>query len=160
MSEYTPTTENVRSVFAHGGAGQTTERRRAMFNLWLAAHDAEVWAEAESDPAKDERLVRYIAMATPLGYQSALTVVQQMTLMIQAETDARRAGVVAEEPEWEYVPGWIAADGRARISQGVIAPSYVADFIAEGGEVVRRRVSKFETVTADMVPVKQGDDDA
>lgn len=61
----------------------------------------------------------------------------------------------SQEPEWEYVRGWIAADGRARISQGVIAPSYVADFIAEGGEVVRRRVSKFETVTADMVPVKQ-----
>ena len=66
-----------------------------------------------------------------------------------------RAGVVTAEPEWEYVRGWIAADGRARISQGVIAPSYVADFIAEGGEVVRRRVSKFETVTADMVPAEQ-----
>lgn len=64
-------------------------------------------------------------------------------------------GVVAEEPEWEYVPGWIADNGRARISQGVIAPGYVAEFIAEGGEVVRRRVSRFEKVTADMVPVKQ-----
>ncbi|QMU97828.1 hypothetical protein FVO59_11885 [Microbacterium esteraromaticum] len=56
MTEYTPTTENVRSVHAHGGAGQVTERRRAMFDRWLAAHDAEV-----------------------------------------------RAGVVPEEPEWEYM---------------------------------------------------------
>lgn len=44
VSEYTPTTENVRSVFAHGGAGQSTDRRRAMFDRWLAAHDAEVRA--------------------------------------------------------------------------------------------------------------------
>lgn len=74
--------------------------------------------------------------------------------------DARLGCVVAEEPEWEYVPGWIAADGRARISQGVIAPSYVSEFIAEGGDVVRRRVSRFEAVTADMVSVKQeGADD-
>lgn len=72
------------------------------FDRWLAAHDAEVRAEAQSDPAEDERLVRYMAMATPLGYQAALSVVQQMTLMIQAETEARRAGVVTEEPEWEY----------------------------------------------------------
>ena len=109
--EFTPTTEQVRSTYAHdpeaeyrdpvGFPSMQRENLRA-FDRWLAAHDAEVRAEAESDPAKDERLVRYIAMATPLGYQSALTVVQQMTLMIQAETEARRAGVVAEEPEWEY----------------------------------------------------------
>lgn len=49
---------------------------------------------------KDARLARYMAMVTPLGYQSALTVVQEMTKLIDAETRAR--GVVAEEPEWEY----------------------------------------------------------
>lgn len=59
------------------------------------------------------------------------------------------------ESSWEYVPGWIATDGRARVSQGVIAPGYVAQFIAEGGEVLRRRVSPFEKVTADMAPVEQ-----
>lgn len=52
----------------------------------------------------------------------------------------------AEEPEWEYVPGWIGDDGRARISAGTIEPDYVAQYLAEGGEVVRRRVSKFEPV--------------
>lgn len=40
-------------------------------------------------PEKDDRLVRYMAMATPLGYQSALTVVQEMTKLIDAETRAQ-----------------------------------------------------------------------
>lgn len=148
MSEYTPTTENVRSVFAHGGAGQTTERRRAMFNRWLAAHDAEVRAEVESDPAKDERLVRYIAMATPLGYQSALTVVQQMTLMIQAETEARRAGVVAEEQEWGIAhvatPGsvWPLSEDGARETAAIEPGQWII-------------YSRPKTVTHEWVPVKQ-----
>lgn len=103
MSEYTPTTKDVREVWIYVQDithDEGEDFHGAEFDRWLAAHDAEVRAEVESDPAKDERLVRYIAMATPLGYQSALTVVQQMTLMIQAETEARRAGVVAKEPEW------------------------------------------------------------
>lgn len=41
-------------------------------------------------PEKDERLARYMAMATPLGYQSALTVVQEMTKLLAAEDIARR----------------------------------------------------------------------
>lgn len=56
------------------------------------------------------------------------------------------------EKRWEYVPGWIGKDGRARVGQGVIAPGYVAQFITEGGEVLRREVGGFETVTADMAP--------
>lgn len=137
MSDYTPTTEDIRTAWTHGYHGDNypgAEATDAEFDRWLAAHDAEVRQGGDYHE----------------GFEEGLKVGR-------AEV---RAGVVAEEPEWEYVPGWIAADGRARISQGVIAPSYVAEFIAEGGEVVRRRVSKFETVTADMVPVKQeGADD-
>lgn len=57
------------------------------------------------------------------------------------------------EYEYEYVPGFIAPDGRARVSAGVIAPGYVAQYIAGGWEVLRRRVGPFETVTADTVPL-------
>lgn len=117
MNEYTPTTEEVREAISEWAWARRMFRPELgqsdglEADRWLAAHDAEVRAEAESDPAKDERLVRYIAMATPLGYQSALTVVQQMTLMIQAETEARRAGVVAEEPEGRR---WFSAAYRAQ----------------------------------------------
>lgn len=94
MSEYTPTTEEIREYVETGGEPRPwvelddTEKalekaRSEAFDRWLAAHDAEVRASVESDPAKDERLVRYMAMVTPLGYQSALSVVQQMTLMIR-----------------------------------------------------------------------------
>jgi hypothetical protein len=52
---------------------------------------------------------------------------------------------------WEYRPGRIDdADGRARItSPATIAPDYVAEYLAEGGEVVRRQVGPWETVTQD-----------
>ena len=99
MGEYTPTTETIRNNYSspwHETSEFTSEQASEEFDRWLAAHDAEARAEAESDPAKDERMVRYMAMATPLGYQSALTVVQEMTKLIDAETRAR--GVVAEEP--------------------------------------------------------------
>ncbi|KTR79138.1 hypothetical protein NS234_01850 [Microbacterium oxydans] len=129
------------------------------FDRWLAAHDAEVRAEAQSDPAEDERLVRYMAMATPLGYQAALSVVQQMTLMIQAETEARRAGVVTEEPEWEY--SWAGTDDEgddwvmddAFDTRGA-AETYVTRPIGrwvntDNGTLVRRRKA------GPWVPVKQ-----
>lgn len=64
---------------------------------------------------------------------------------------------VLEARDWEYVPGFLAQDGRARVSSGTIAPGYVAQFIAEGGEVLRRRVGAFEVVTADTAPVADED---
>ncbi|RUQ06712.1 hypothetical protein D8M34_06745 [Microbacterium sp. HSID17254] len=59
---------------------------------------------------------------------------------------------VLDARDWEYVPGFLSPDGRARVSAGTIAPGYVAQFIAEGGEVLRRRVGAFEVVTADTAP--------
>lgn len=109
MSERTPTTENIRNCYVYATEGYDgslaiPERQsNAEFDRWLAAHDVEVRAEAESDPAKDERLVRYMAMVTPLGYQSALTVVQEMTKLIDAETRARADG--ANEPKRERTLG-------------------------------------------------------
>lgn len=58
----------------------------------------------------------------------------------------RQQGPITEE--WEYKPGYIEADGRVFAQSGVIAPGYVEQFMAEGGEVIRRRVGKFETVEA------------
>lgn len=58
MSEYTPTTGNVRSVFAYAGAGQSERRRREAFDRWLAAHDAEVAARTLREAA-DAHLSEY-----------------------------------------------------------------------------------------------------
>lgn len=158
MTGYTPTTEEVREAISEWAWARRMFRPELgqsdglEADRWLAAHDAEVRAEAESDPAKDERLVRYIAMATPLGYQSALTVVQQMTLMIQAETEARRAGVVAEEPEWGIAhvatPGsvWPLSEDGARETAAIEPGQWII-------------YSRPKTVTHEWVPVKQGDDD-
>lgn len=61
MSEYTPTTERVRDTWTNAmsegcasgeepvDAQWDTERRDAQFDRWLAAHDAEVRAEALHD---------------------------------------------------------------------------------------------------------------
>jgi hypothetical protein len=52
----------------------------------------------------------------------------------------------ARQDDWEYSPGYILNDGYVFVQSGVIAPRYVQQFMAEGGEVIRRRVGKYETV--------------
>lgn len=47
MSDYTLTTENIRDEYSDGW-----EYRREMFDIWLAAHDAEVYRRAREDAAK------------------------------------------------------------------------------------------------------------
>jgi len=42
MSDYTPTTETVRNVYARAGGFQEPEVYAAAFGRWLAQHDAEV----------------------------------------------------------------------------------------------------------------------
>lgn len=81
MSEYTPDTERIRLVFRMGGSDADARlTREDVFDRWLAAHDAEVradeaaqWAQAVIDSGKQGERI-----------------------------GAARAGVVAEEPEWEY----------------------------------------------------------
>lgn len=50
---------------------------------------------------------------------------------------------------WEYSPGWVRDDGTVIViaQGGTIAPGYVADYIAEGGAVLRRLVGPYEPVT-------------
>lgn len=64
-------------------------------------------------PEQDDRLVRYMAMATPLGYQSALTVVQEMTKLLRAEAfSAERDRRVAERAWDEGYTRGNAHNGR------------------------------------------------
>ncbi len=58
MSDYTPTTEEVREDYAIGlnegvGAGWY-DHRRVEFDRWLAAHDAEKRAEWEAEQGETE----------------------------------------------------------------------------------------------------------
>jgi len=169
---YTPSMDELREAwltaeYEERGHGTSDDDLRAEFDRALAAHDAEVRASVESDPAKDERLVRYMAMVTPLGYQSALTVVQQMTLMIQAETEARQACVVAEEPDWETERVEEARiHYRYGVNSGTLAAWNTPESIALAVEDHERRtmgpigVEKIETRTkitriSPWVPVKQ-----
>ncbi len=66
--------------------------------------------------------------------------------------EVRPRGTVTDaEVKWEYVPGEIWTDRfgstHVAVQNGVIAPDYVSDYIAEGGEVLRRKVGPWETVT-------------
>lgn len=64
---------------------------------------------------------------------------------------------MSDMTKYEYVPGFIHRNGHARVGQGRIAPGFVAQFIEEGGEVLRRRVGDFEAVTLDMAPERDED---
>ena len=60
MSEYVPTTEEVRDNYTYGASacGCCAEYRDEdykKFDLWLAAHDAEVSAKALSDASREWR---------------------------------------------------------------------------------------------------------
>ncbi len=52
MSDYTPTTENIRSCYVYategydGGLAIPEQQSKAEFDRWLAAHDAEVASKA------------------------------------------------------------------------------------------------------------------
>lgn len=84
---YIPTTEDVRFEYAEwGGEDSYRERRTGDFDRWLAAHDSEVraQADAEVETFREQYIPRLTAAETELAQL--------------------RAGVVAEEPEWEY--GW------------------------------------------------------
>ena len=57
MSDYTPTTEQVRD---HWGAGGASEEG---FDRWLAQHDAEVEAKVRAQIAADIQAARDLAAA-------------------------------------------------------------------------------------------------
>lgn len=46
MTDYTPTTDRVREVYTFAGSSAGPGASAAQFDRWLAAHDAEVRAEA------------------------------------------------------------------------------------------------------------------
>lgn len=133
MSEYTPTTKEVRENYARSliWPAQADPARAAFFDRWLAAHDAEVRA----------------------GVQGS------------AKLSENSAGVVTEEPEWEYGYtskwGTIAASSRADAesraadhARGIAEHRESGDLTYHGKVVMRIAASK----PGEWVPVKQGDD--
>lgn len=56
MSDYTPTTEHIRSLWILGNGGlKPLEQAAEQFDRWLAAHDAEVRSKAFQDAALSAR---------------------------------------------------------------------------------------------------------
>jgi len=88
MSEYTPTTDEMRAFYTaerldgphlDGFPPPTVKHAEAEFDRWLAAHDAEVRQEGDYHE----------------GFKEGVKVGR-----------AEAGSVVAEEPEWEYGVGW------------------------------------------------------
>lgn len=62
--EYTPTTENMRELVGNGCKEAFTDARvvgEALFDRWLAAHDAEVWSTGDA-------VIRAVLDALGVGY--------------------------------------------------------------------------------------------
>ena len=53
MSDYTPTTDDVREGYATRNAPMYDGARRSMFDTWLAAHDREVRADERETCARE-----------------------------------------------------------------------------------------------------------
>lgn len=89
MSEYTPTTEQVREAFSEmSGWDMSAAEADTAFDRWLAAHDAEkdaTIAELRLELAKQEDSLALARFDTEELHR------------------IRSAGVVDEEPEWEYL---------------------------------------------------------
>ena len=112
MSEYTPTMDELREAwltaeFEERDASTSDDDMRAEFDRALAAHDAEVLREAATAL---EQSIHHLDPARPadLSYINC-TRIDAKLLRERADRAGARAGVVAEEPEWEYR---IAVDGE------------------------------------------------
>lgn len=99
---YTPSLGDVHECYAAMRADYRTPRAQidAEFESVMEAVREKARQEEREryDPEKDERLARYMAMVTPLGYATATAAVEAMTQLIDAE---RRAEEIAEKARQE-----------------------------------------------------------
>lgn len=184
MSEYTPTTEEMRAFYTAerldgphlgGFPAPTVEQAESEFNAWLAAHDDEVRAatlrealDTESHPwelldfrqAWEEADARF-EVGTRVRQGLAAMLTRRAALL----TERLGAGVATEEPEWEY--SWAGTDDEGdewvmddSFDTRAAAEAYIRRPIGgwvstDNGKLVRRRKA------GPWVPVKQeGADDA
>lgn len=107
--------------------------------------------------ADDRHEGRSVVSVVHGNYITSLRVSDGELSRIRDAINAHLSGgkVTDAEAEWEYVPGeiWTDRSGgkHVAVQSGVIAPGYVDTYIAEGGDVLRRKVGPWETVTADTV---------
>lgn len=140
------TAEQVaRSILWAGEVG--SERIVRAVQAGYAHRDAEVEElRAERDRLAQREAIGIDQRGTPYWRALAEDAIAERNVL------RRRLSAERETPAegWEYRPGRIGADGRARItSPATIAPDYVREYMAEGGEVVRRRVGPWEEVVPD-----------
>lgn len=122
MSEYTPTTKDVREVWIYAQDithDEGEDFHGAEFDRWRAAHDAE----------KDR-----LAEAVQAAYNALHMETRERAIAILHDA---LSGVVAEEPEWEYA--------RQAEANGWTGPAvyrdeaHASDGLMPGWRVVRRR---------------------
>ncbi|GAA4774463.1 hypothetical protein [Microbacterium gilvum] len=91
------------------------------------------------DPAKDERLARYMAMVTPLGYGAAIAVVEAMNRLIDVEHRDEEIAEQARQKEralldYEHVEGIAYADDVAEGYEGPVPDDYTRHYCEADGE--------------------------
>lgn len=119
-------------------------------------------------PADDVREALLAAVSDVLAdtFSDAVTerIAADVLTRLSVTHEIRPRGTVTEPTdsgaEWEYVPGEIWTDRfggtHVTVQSGVIASGYVDTYIAEGGDVLRRKVGPWESVTADTVREARG----
>jgi hypothetical protein len=159
MAEHTPTTEEVVEflraadrLIAHKFSGAATDAVEA-FHRWLAAHDAEVRGAAVEFAA----VIADQYADAPGRPRASIESLAARDVAARIRRDAG-AGVVAEEPEWEYGFNWV---DRPYIEPHAVALGADEDITAwakrvqaEVGEV-RLFQRTAPSSAGEWVPVKQ-----
>lgn len=149
MSEYTPTTKDVREVWIYAQDithDEGEDFHGAEFDRWLAAHDAEVLRAAAVEL---EHSIHHLDPAHPseLSFINC-TRIDAKLLRERADRTEARAGVVAEEPEWEYGYELIESDTRDVLSRGW--PFGTAE--RAGEKATKRAAEEFDPEYPPLIP--------
>lgn len=114
MTEYMPTTEEIREHWRSAWRPSTPQASDASFDRWLAAHDAEVRAGMLPKGAEFFPDMGGIQSRGEIYYPADYVITRTDIAKLRAQIEAEvRASVLAEqgEPEWEWGYRLVGDDG-------------------------------------------------